>query len=63
VKSLKSFCEYDETALEKLEKLEQLRALSHGLTIGASIVDCSNSHGIDTHEDYLSVKKIMEKKL
>lgn len=37
--------------LEQLEKLEQLRALEHGATIGAVEVPCS-APGIDTQEDY-----------
>ena len=37
--------------LEQLEKLEQLRALEHGATIGAVEVPFS-APGIDTPEDY-----------
>lgn len=60
VGSLRQFCQYPESVLEQTEKLEQLRALSNGLSIGATIVDQAPPHGIDTEEDYLNVKKIME---
>ena len=60
VKSLRQFCQYPESTLEHIEKLEQLRALSNGLSIGATIIDQAPSHGIDTEQDYLKVKTIME---
>lgn len=60
VKNLKKFCKLPESALEKQEKLEQLRALSNGLAIGAVIVKDSPQHGVDTKEDYLRIKKVME---
>ncbi|MCG9700568.1 3-deoxy-manno-octulosonate cytidylyltransferase [Vibrio natriegens] len=62
VKSLRQFCQYSESALESTEKLEQLRALSNGLSIGATIVEQAPPHGIDTEQDYLNVKTIMEHK-
>lgn len=60
VNSLRQFCQYPESVLEQLEKLEQLRALSHGMSIGATIVEQAPPHGIDTEQDYLNVKTIME---
>ncbi|MDW2318793.1 3-deoxy-manno-octulosonate cytidylyltransferase [Vibrio sp. 1159] len=60
VKSLRQFCQYSESALENMEKLEQLRALSNGFSIGATIVEQAPPHGIDTEQDYLNVKTIME---
>lgn len=39
------------TALENLEKLEQLRALHHGWSIAVGMVDQA-SRGVDTFEDY-----------
>lgn len=60
VNSLRQFCQYSESALEHMEKLEQLRALSNGLSIGATIVEQAPPHGIDTEQDYLNVKTIME---
>lgn len=61
-KSLNDFCMYDEAFLEKTEKLEQLRALSNGMTIGASIFHGEVPHGVDTEEDFEAVKQIMESK-
>ncbi len=61
VGSLKEFCSYPEAPLEQYEKLEQLRALSHGLTIGACIFNAPLAHGVDTLSDYQNVKKLMEK--
>lgn len=61
VGSLKTFCSYPEAPLEQYEKLEQLRALSYGLTIGACVFNGSLAHGVDTISDYQNVKKLMEK--
>lgn len=47
---LKEFCSLKKTELEKTESLEQLRALSHGWTIG-TIEATSSAMGIDTPED------------
>lgn len=60
VKSLRQFCLYSGAVLENTEKLEQLRALSNGLSIGVTTVEQAPPHGIDTEEDYLKVKIIME---
>lgn len=62
VKILRQFCQYSESSLENIEKLEQLRALSNGLSIGATFVEHELPHGIDTEQDYLNVKTIMENK-
>ncbi len=50
VGDLKRFCALEGTALEKIEKLEQLRALSHGYKIALQEVE-TESFGIDTPED------------
>lgn len=50
VKSLKAFCMLSPTALEDIEKLEQLRALSCGYEIAMIEVN-TQSFGIDTPED------------
>jgi 3-deoxy-manno-octulosonate cytidylyltransferase (CMP-KDO synthetase) len=60
VGALKEFCSYSETKLEKCEKLEQLRALSHGMSIGAIVIDDAPPHGVDTIKDYEQLKKLME---
>jgi len=44
------------SALEKMERLEQLRALDAGCTIKVAVVD-SNPPGIDTAEDYKAFLK------
>ncbi|MEZ9245994.1 3-deoxy-manno-octulosonate cytidylyltransferase [Vibrio lentus] len=62
VSALKEFCSYAEDELESYEKLEQLRALSHGMSIGAMTFDGVVPHGIDTNDDYETIKKIMEEK-
>ncbi|MGF1883304.1 3-deoxy-manno-octulosonate cytidylyltransferase [Vibrio splendidus] len=62
VSALKEFCSYAEDELESYEKLEQLRALSHGMSIGAMTFDGVVPHGIDTSDDYETIKKIMEGK-
>lgn len=40
-----------QTPLESIEKLEQLRALEHGINIGITIVDHYHSLSVDTPED------------
>jgi 3-deoxy-manno-octulosonate cytidylyltransferase (CMP-KDO synthetase) len=60
VRSLAKFCSLPESALENYEKLEQLRALTHNLTIGALVYVGKIPHGIDTKADYLAIKEIME---
>ncbi len=61
VGALETFCSYDEAPLEAYEKLEQLRALSNGMAIGACYFDGELSHGVDTWDDYLTIKNKMEK--
>jgi len=48
---LLQFASWPPTPLEKIERLEQLRALEHGASIVVGIVDRS-APGIDTPEDY-----------
>jgi 3-deoxy-manno-octulosonate cytidylyltransferase (CMP-KDO synthetase) len=57
-KKLKIFCSLGEACLEKIEKLEQLRALYHGYKIAMTEVK-SNSFGIDTPFDLEKAKKII----
>jgi 3-deoxy-manno-octulosonate cytidylyltransferase (CMP-KDO synthetase) len=61
VKSLRTMCSYRVAPLENYEKLEQLRALSNGLTIGACIFEQQLPHGVDTLRDYETIKELMEK--
>lgn len=60
VNILKKLCCLSESALESTEKLEQLRALSNGISIGVLKYSGDIPHGIDTEKDYLNVKAIME---
>ena len=46
----------------KKNKLEQLRALDNKLKINVALAK-SSPIGVDTEEDYLAIKKIMEYKL
>ena len=49
-----------QTFNEKKNKLEQLRALENNINI-QTILAQKRSIGVDTIEDYLRIKKIMEK--
>lgn len=60
VSALKEFCSYREEELESYEKLEQLRALSQGMSIGAIIYDGIVPHGVDTSSDFDRIKNLME---
>lgn len=58
---LLQFTRWEQTRLEKLEALEQLRAMEHGVKIKA-IKAHSPSTGVDTFEDLKRVKSIIEDK-
>lgn len=58
--ALLKFSTLKESRLENLEKLEQLRALENGLTIGA-IETKSILLGVDTPEDIIKVENLMTK--
>ena len=61
VSTLKKFVSFNQTKNETANKLEQLRALDNGIKINLALA--SNSPiGVDTMEDYLDLKKIMEYK-
>ena len=49
-KSLNNFCKLESSKLEKIEKLEQLRAIDNGYKV-AMVKVISKSFGIDTQED------------
>jgi 3-deoxy-manno-octulosonate cytidylyltransferase (CMP-KDO synthetase) len=59
---LKKFVSLDQTFNEKENKLEQLRALDNKLKINVALAK-SSPIGVDTEEDYLAIKKIMEYKI
>ena len=59
--SLEKFVQLDQSKNEIENRLEQLRALDNDIDINVSIAK-SSPIGVDTEEDYLSLKKIMEYK-
>ena len=59
---LEKFVSFDQTDNEKINKLEQLRALDNKLKINVALAK-SSPIGVDTEEDYLAIKKIMEYKI
>ena len=59
---LKKFISLGQTANEKKNRLEQLRALDNKIKINVALAK-SSSIGVDTEEDYLAIKKIMEYKI
>jgi len=58
---LEKFVRLNQTKNEKENKLEQLRALDNKLKINVALAK-SSPVGVDTQEDYLAIKKIMEYK-
>ena len=62
VNTLEKFVKLDQTDREKKNKLEQLRALDNKIKINVALAK-SSPIGVDTEEDYLAIKKIMEYKL
>ena len=59
--TLKKFVELNQSKNEIKNKLEQLRALDNNITINVAIAK-SSPIGVDTKEDYVALKKIMEYK-
>ena len=61
VSVLEKFINLDQTKNEIKNRLEQLRALENNIEINVAFAE-SSPIGIDTKEDYLALKKIMEYK-
>ena len=59
--TLKKFVELDQSKNEIDNRLEQLRALDNDIEINITLAS-SSPIGVDTKEDYLALKKIMEYK-
>ncbi len=57
--ALERFADLPRTPLEKRERLEQLRALEHGMTIGARLVDLL-PFGVDTPDDLARARSVLE---
>ena len=62
VNVLKKFVNLDQKNNEKKNKLEQLRALDNKLKINVALAK-SSPIVVDTEEDYLAIKKIIEYKI
>ena len=60
--TLKKFIELNQSKNEIENRLEQLRALDNNITINVSQAN-SSPIGVDTEEEYLALKKIMEYKV
>jgi 3-deoxy-manno-octulosonate cytidylyltransferase (CMP-KDO synthetase) len=60
--TLKRFIELKQSKNEIEKKLEQLRALDNNISIKVALANTSPI-GVDTEEDYLALKKIMEYKV
>jgi len=61
VSYLKKFVQLDQTQNEKSQKLEQLRLMDNNIEINVGLAK-TIPIGVDTTEDYLEIKKIMEYK-
>ena len=61
IDTLKDFVSYKQSTNETKYKLEQLRALENKIDINVALAK-SHSIGIDTKEDFMAIKKIMEYK-
>ena len=61
VSVLEKFVNLDQTKNEIKNRLEQLRALENNIKINVAFAE-SSPIGVDTKEDYLALKKIMEYK-
>ena len=59
--TLKNFVSFNQSKNELNNKLEQLRALDNNININVSLAK-SSPIGVDTQEDFLAIKKIMEYK-
>tara|TARA_B100001121_G_C18549188_1_gene554564 strand:+ start:81 stop:815 length:735 start_codon:yes stop_codon:yes gene_type:complete len=61
VKTLENFVNLEQSKNEIGNNLEQLRALDNNIKINVALAK-SSSVGVDTEEDFVSIKKIMEYK-
>ena len=60
--ALKKFSNLNRTLNEKKNRLEQLRALDNKMPIHVVLAK-KNVVGVDTREDYIELKKILEYKI
>ena len=59
--TLKNFVSYEQSINEIKNKLEQLRAIDNNIKINVSLAKAAPI-GVDTEEDFVAIKKIMEYK-
>jgi 3-deoxy-manno-octulosonate cytidylyltransferase (CMP-KDO synthetase) len=59
--TLKDFVSYNQSTNEIKKRLEQLRALDNNIKINVALAR-SSPIGVDTEEDFLAIKKLMEYK-
>ena len=59
--TLERFVKLSQSQNEKRNRLEQLRALDNNIKINVAFAK-SSPIGVDTEEDYIALKKIMEYK-
>ncbi len=59
--TLKDFVSYNQSTNEIKNKLEQLRALDNNIRINVALAK-SSPIGVDTEEDFVAIKKLMEYK-
>lgn len=57
VKTLRAFVEWEQAVSEKIESLEQLRALENGVSIHCAVADVNIPDGVDTEADLIRVQK------
>jgi len=60
VKTLTDIATLAESTLESCESLEQLRALQAGIEIQIGEITEMPPHGVDTMDDYLKIKRLVE---
>ncbi len=61
IETLKEFVSFNQSKNELANRLEQLRALDNNININVALANKSPI-GVDTKEDYLAIKKIMQYK-
>ncbi len=61
IETLKNFVSFNQSPNEVKNNLEQLRALDNGIKINVALAK-SSPIGVDTEEDFVAIKKIMEYK-
>ena len=58
--ALEKLSHLKQAPLESTERLEQLRALEHGINIGITIVDDYQSLSVDTEQDLVKAREIFQ---